>query len=147
MGSSRTRRLAVIGVTLTGGLVLAACSTTTAGLPSPAVFTNISNTACTLSGFPAVVGIDSHGDPVARAVDSVNGLLGACGCSGPPVVVLRPGEIGTSIVEGIDLPGGSCGPFADGIGVTPPHTTQYTFIKAAPYSCGFTVSPIVRNEL
>lgn len=107
------------------------------------LFTNHSSSACTLTGYPGVGGLNSGGQQIAQATRTLDGYLAGCACRTPAVLTLRPGAVGSATVEAVDaLNGGPCTAFA-GLLVTPPNTPRSTRIALAPYSCQFDVHPVV----
>jgi uncharacterized protein DUF4232 len=120
------------------------------------LFQNSSTSTCTLSGYPGPDGLDSSGHSVAHATRTLNGMIGFCGCSTPPTLTLGPGVVVSAVVEGdsAGASGGAGGGSGGGAGgnscaafpamlVTPPNTSTSTQIPASPYSCDFTVHPVV----
>lgn len=109
------------------------------------LFQNSSTSTCVLSGYPGVDGLDAAGHRVASASRTLNGMIGFCGCTAPATLTLGPGVVVSAVTEGDGAgSGGStpCTPFASML-VTPPNTTMSTKIPASPYSCDFTVHPVV----
>lgn len=106
-------------------------------------FTNTSTTSCVLSGYPGVDGVNSAGTSVAHASRTLDGYLAGCGCSTLPAVDLTPGAVAGAQVEGY-VDANPCLPFA-ALLVTPPNTAASTKVAMSPYSCGFTVHPVVSN--
>lgn len=106
-------------------------------------FTNISSTKCTVSGYPGVDGVNAAGESLAHASRTLNGYLAGCGCGSPPVVSVAPGEVVAAQVEGY-VDANPCQPFP-ALLVTPPNTSQSTMVDVSPFSCGFTVHPVVGN--
>ena len=112
------------------------------------LFTNRSATACTLTGYPGVAGLDSNGSQLAQATRTLSGFLGNCGCSTPPVLILNAGDVASTIVEGNaggDPSGDNCTDFAAML-VTAPNTTVSTQVAGSPHSCGFTVHPVIAGS-
>jgi hypothetical protein len=91
------------------------------------VFTNKSQSTCSLSGYPGVAGLDANGNQVVQAKRTVSGYLGGLQVgANPPNVSLAPGGTGSAIVEGTDDPVGtatSC-PYYPALLVTPPNLTD-----------------------
>jgi Protein of unknown function (DUF4232) len=98
-----------------------------------------------LSGYPGADGLNSSGQSIAHASRTLNGMIGFCGCTTPATLTLGPGVVVSAVVEGTSagsggLPG--CAAFP-ALLVTPPNTTTSTQIAASPYSCDFTIHPVV----
>jgi Protein of unknown function (DUF4232) len=110
------------------------------------LFKNSSSSTCVLGGYPGADGIDSTGHKLASASRTLNGMIGFCGCTSPPTLTLTPGTIVSAVAEGdAGGSGGPCTPFPAML-VTPPNTTVSTRIPASPYSCDFTVHPVVSGS-
>jgi hypothetical protein len=105
------------------------------------LFTNSSTVTCTLFGYPGAAGLDAAGNQIAQATRSLTGYLGGCGCTAPATVTLVPGAVASTIVEG-DVGAGNCDTFV-ALLVTAPNTTESSRIALAPYSCGFTIHPVI----
>jgi hypothetical protein len=104
-------------------------------------FTNTSNLMCGLDGYPSVAGLDAVGRVIAHASDTLAGALYGCHCTTPPQVTLAAGAWAIAQVEG-DTSAGSC-PAYTALLVTAPNLSDATKIDASPYSCGFTVHPVI----
>jgi Protein of unknown function (DUF4232) len=92
------------------------------------LFTNDSDSACLLSGYPGVAGLDADGHLVTQAIRTPSGYMGGIvsGPTTPPIVSLAPGQTASAIVEGTDNPLGtetSC-PHYPFLLVTPPNLTE-----------------------
>ena len=106
------------------------------------LFTNLSTTTCTMTGYPGVDGLGSGGNHIASATRTLSGMIGFCGCTTPPTVTLAPGTTVSAVTEGVADGSGPCGVFF-ALLVTPPNTSTSTQVTNSPYSCGFTVHPVV----
>ena len=110
-------------------------------------FTDTSGRPCTLEGYPGVAGLDGAGTQVTQAVRTPAGFLGGLGGGAhtPPVVILSPGQEGTAVVEGTDVPSGTTAcPTLVGLLVTAPNTYHSLPIALAPGDCsGLQVHPVV----
>jgi hypothetical protein len=100
----------------------------------PILFTNVSQTTCTMSGYPGVAALDSQGNQVAQAKRELIGYLGGLqnNASSVPVVTLASGQSASAEVEGTDNPVGtatSCTNYASLL-VTPPGETHSVTISA-----------------
>lgn len=97
-------------------------------------FTNISKTACTVSGYPRISALNAEGVPVAVAEHQLSGLGGVqAGASVPPVVTLKKGQISSAMISGTDIPIGSettCPAGYPAFLITPPGTTQPVKVSA-----------------
>jgi hypothetical protein len=109
------------------------------------LFTNTSSATCSMTGYPGVDGLDSSGHKLASATRTLNGMIGFCGCTKPPVVTLTPGTVVSAVTEGASDGSGPCTAYPSLL-VTPPNTTKSTSITLAPYSCNFTVHPVVPGQ-
>jgi hypothetical protein len=112
------------------------------------LFTNSSQSACSLSGYPGVAGLDAQGNQAVQAVRTPSGYLGglASGDVTPPVVVLAPGQSASATVEGTDNPVGtatSCPSYPELL-VTPPDLTGSTRVAAGLPGCSpIQIHPVV----
>jgi hypothetical protein len=111
----------------------------------PIVFENISNTSCSLYGYPGVAALDAAGDQVAQAQRIPDGYLG--GVAGAiPVVVVDPGQMASAMVEGSDNPvngATTCVTYA-ALLATPPNTSTSTRLDVSFPGCsGVEVHPVV----
>jgi hypothetical protein len=109
------------------------------------LFTNTSPVACSMTGYPGVDGLDGAGHRLASASRTLNGMIGFCGCTQASTVTLNPGGVVSAVTEGVADGSGPCSPYASLL-VTPPNTSTSTQITEAPYSCGFTVHPVVPGQ-
>jgi len=91
------------------------------------LFTNTGSTACTLTGYPGVAGLDAGGAQRVQARRSVGGYMGglAPDTTTLPRVSLAPGRSASAVVEGTDNPLGAqpC-PYYLYLLVTPPNLTK-----------------------
>jgi hypothetical protein len=97
------------------------------------LFTNVSQTACSITCYPGVTALDAQGYQVAQAQRKLNGMLGGHGIgSTAPLVTLQPGQIASEEIEGVDHPLGSatsCSVYPAFL-VTLPDRTQSVTITA-----------------
>lgn len=98
------------------------------------LFTNVSQTTCTMSGYPGVAALDAQANQVAQAQREPTGMLGGLQNTGVPIplVKLTPGEGASAEVEGTDNPLGtatSC-PYYPSFLVTPPGETHSVKVTA-----------------
>ena len=98
------------------------------------LFTNVSQTTCTISGYPGVAALDSHGNQVAQARRELIGYLGGLqnNASSVPVVTLASGQVASAEVEGTDNPVGtatSCTYYPSFL-ITPPNETHSVTVSA-----------------
>jgi hypothetical protein len=120
------------------------------------LFTNISQTTCTMSGYPGVAALDSQGNQVAQAQRELIGYIGGLqnNATSPPVVTLASGQSASAEVEGTDNPVGaatSCTNYPSFL-VTPPGETHSVTISAGvvqgSHIPGFPgCSPIIVNPM
>jgi hypothetical protein len=96
------------------------------------LFTNVSSTACTLTGYPGVTGLDAGGVPQVQAHRTVGGYMGglAAGTTTLPQVSISPARSASAVVEGTDNPLGTrpC-PYYSSLLVTPPNLTKQTRLQ------------------
>jgi hypothetical protein len=109
------------------------------------LFTNAASTPCLMTGYPGVDGLGSGGNHVASASRTLNGMIGFCGCTKPATVTVPPGGAVSAVTEGVSDGSGPCDPFYSLL-ITPPNTSTSTPVAIAPYSCGFTVHPVVTGQ-
>src|SRR5579863_771555 len=88
------------------------------------LFTNDSQSTCTLTGYPGVDELNASGQQAVHAIRTLSGYMGGLwpGATTPPRVSLSPGQTASAIVEGSNFPIGtatSC-PYYDLL-VTPPN--------------------------
>jgi hypothetical protein len=98
------------------------------------LFTNVSQTTCTVSGYPGVAALDSQGNQVAQAKRELIGYLGGLqnNATSVPVVTLASGQVASAEVEGTDNPVGtatSCTYYPSFL-VTPPGETHSVTVNA-----------------
>ncbi|MBV9593048.1 MAG: DUF4232 domain-containing protein [Actinobacteria bacterium] len=109
------------------------------------LFTNQSQTACILSGYPGAAGLNASGAQLAQAARTPAGMIGGCSCTTPPALTVAPGTTVSAVVEATDVGPNACTPFA-ALLVTPPNTTASTRLAASLPSCGFEVHPVVTGK-
>jgi hypothetical protein len=112
------------------------------------LFTNTSQTACTLSGYPGVAGLDAQGNQVVQAERTPSGYLGGLesGTTTPPIVSLPPGQAASATVEGTDVPVGSATscPSYPALLVTPPNLTLSVRVTPGLPGCSqIQIHPVV----
>ena len=105
------------------------------------LFTNQSQSTCSLSGYPGVAGLDAQGNQVVQAERTLSGYLGGLqnGATTPPTVTLAPGQTASVTVEGTDNPIGSATscPYYPALLVTPPNLTESVRVNVS----GFGTNP------
>jgi hypothetical protein len=115
------------------------------------LFTNVSQSGCTLYGYPGVAALDVAGTQILQASRSPLGYLGGLAepSSLTPLVPLLPGQSASALVEGTDNPVGPgpnpppC-PMDSGLLVTAPNTTHPVHLPAGPALCsGLQIHPVV----
>ena len=92
------------------------------------LFTNQSQSTCSLSGYPGVAGLDAQGNQIVQVPRTLSGYLGGLqnGATTPPTVMLAPAQTASAAVEGTDNPVGSATscPYYPALLVTPPNLTD-----------------------
>jgi hypothetical protein len=117
----------------------------------PVRFRNTGASACTMSGYPGVAGLDAKGSQVVQAQRTPNGYLGglAQGVTTPPVVTLTNGQVASALIEGSSVPldnATSC-PTFPALLVTAPGETHSVRVAADMPGCtGIAVHPIVAGS-
>ena len=112
------------------------------------LFSNSSNSSCSISGYPGVAGLDAQGAQVTQAKRTPSGFIGGLqpGVTTPPQVTLSPGQTASAIVEGTDLPvsgATSCTSYPSLL-ITPPNLTDSVRVIAPLPGCSpIEVHPIV----
>jgi hypothetical protein len=112
------------------------------------LFTNSSQSGCTLSGYPGVAGLDAQGNQVVQAERTLSGYLGGLenGATTPPTVSLLPGQVASATVEGTDVPVGSATscPSYPTLLVTPPNLTVSVRVTPGLPGCSpIQIHPVV----
>jgi Protein of unknown function (DUF4232) len=112
------------------------------------LFANTSQSACTLSGYPGVAGLDAQGNQVVQAERTLRGYLGGLGSGSatPPIVSLSPGQTASATVEGTDVPVGSATscPTYPALLVTPPNLTVSVRVTPGLPGCSpIQIHPVV----
>jgi hypothetical protein len=112
------------------------------------LFTNRSQSTCSLSRYPGVAGLDSQGNQVVQAERTLSGYLGGLlnGATTPPTVTLAPGQAASATVEGTDNPIGSATscPLYPALLVTPPNFTESVRVSVGLPGCSpLEVHPVV----
>jgi hypothetical protein len=105
-------------------------------------FLNVSNSVCTLDGYPGVAALNDHGQQITQARRDAYG--------GPPTdVKLNPGQLAEALIQGSDEPSGTCKYFTRSFLVTAPNLTQSMQVTAMTVSsaigvlgCSFWVYPV-----
>jgi hypothetical protein len=97
-------------------------------------FTNISASACTVSGYPRIAALNAEGREVAVAEQQLSGAGGVqSGTTILPVVTLNPRQISSAMLSGTDIPAGEATACPSGYPaflVTPPGGTQPVRVAA-----------------
>jgi hypothetical protein len=109
-------------------------------------FTNTGQIACTLTGYPTVMVLNSSGQQAGRATPTPKGYLGGHGR--PTTVVVGPGEPASALLEGelIDINGSRC-PRQPGLQITPPNSTMPARVPVSTTICGgVQIHPVVAGK-
>lgn len=97
-------------------------------------FLNVSQSICTLNGYPGVAALNVQGQQIAQAERS-----DADG--GPPTDVnLKPGQLAEALIQGNDRSARKCGYFTRSFLITPPNMTQSAQVTAKSTSAAIGVS-------
>ncbi len=112
------------------------------------LFTNKSQQACSLHGYPGVAGLNSQGQQVTQAQRTLRGYLGGLpiGNNVIPTLTLDPGDTVSAMMEGTDNPVGTATtcPRLYGLEVTAPNTRVSQRLPHAPGFCStLAVHPVV----
>jgi hypothetical protein len=112
------------------------------------LFTNNSQSTCTLSGYSGVAGLGAQGNQVVQAERTLSGYMGglATGATTSPIVSLAPGQSASALVEGTDVPVGSATscPSYPALLVTPPNLTVSVQVTAGLPGCSpIQIHPVV----
>ncbi len=101
------------------------------------VFTNDGHSACTLTGYPGVAGLNTSGAQVVQASRTSSGYMGGLLPSATtlPVVSLAPGQTASALAEGTDNSAGPqpC-PHYPALLVTPPGLTEQVQVQVTDLS-------------
>ncbi len=133
------------------GQIMVSAGTSGAGLGHEGqvlLFTNVSSSPCTLTGYPGVAGLDAQGAQVVQAVRTPMGYLGGLltGSTTPPTVVLAPAAVASALAEGTDNPtnGATSCPTYPSLLVTAPDLTVSVRVAAGLPGCSpIEVHPVV----
>jgi Protein of unknown function (DUF4232) len=108
------------------------------------VFTNVSKATCTLTGYPHVFLIRSHG-PALGVSRTRSGYLGGIGSGAIPSVRLAPGAKASALLEGLAFgAGGDACPAQPRLSVTPPQAFTPTVVTETTDICSdVQVHPVV----
>lgn len=98
------------------------------------LFTNTSQITCTMSGYPGVAALNTHGGQAVQAIRLLSGMVGGLqnNFTAVPVVTLTPGQVASAEIEGTDNPVGaatSC-PNYPAFYITPPDDFDTAFVYA-----------------
>lgn len=112
------------------------------------LFTNYTDTPCTLYGYPGVAMLDSSDHQVLQATRTLRGMMGgeAPGTTSPATVVVPAHGHVAARLEWSDVPQGGvsqCPTYA-GVLVTPPGTrTSTRIVSFQPIACTVQIHPVV----
>jgi hypothetical protein len=111
------------------------------------IFTNTSDSSCTLYGYPGVAGLDSNGHQVAQAFRTAQVYMGGAPTDTPTSVTLASGAQASALIGGSANPvngEAACPPDYAAVLVTPPGTTTATELAIDYPSCsGLLITPVV----
>ena len=120
-----------------GGQIAVSIQTSFVGAGSAAEelgFLNVSQSLCTLHGYPGVAALNLQGQEMAQAGRGDTG-------GGPPAVVnLSPGQLAEALIQGSDGSAQKCGSLTRSFLVTPPNTTRSTHVTASGTSAAIGVA-------
>lgn len=116
----------------------------------PIRFRNRSRRTCSLRGYPGAAGLNKHGKQVTQAKRTKRGFIGGLKPGHKiPTVVLHPGQVASSLIEGTDVPEGNqkhCR-VLHGLLVTPPDDQRALHFRHAPPDCSrIQIHPVVRGK-
>jgi hypothetical protein len=123
----------------------------TGHIGTPIRFHNRSLQTCTLRGYPGAAGLNKHGKQVTQAKRTRRGFIGGLKPGHRiPTIVLHPGQVASSLIEGTDVPQGNQNkPCRElhGLLVTPPNTRRAIHFTDAPPDCSrIQIHPVVRGK-
>jgi hypothetical protein len=111
------------------------------------IFTNTSNTPCTLYGYPGIAGLDSNGHQIAQAFRTPQVYEGGAPTGAPTKVTLANGAQGSALIGGGANPingGLTCPADYAAVLITPPGANASTTLPIDFPSCsGLAVTPVV----
>jgi hypothetical protein len=108
-------------------------------------FKNISQSTCSLRGYPGVDALGPHGGVLAHARRTLNGFTG--GASAVRTIVLHSWQTASADLEWHNFnfkTSGSCR-FSTTIAVTPPNTFKTFHRKLSVSACGLQIHPVVKG--
>jgi hypothetical protein len=109
-------------------------------------FKNISQSTCTLRGYPGVDARSRNGDTLAHARRTLHGFTG--GTSKVRTIVLHSFQVASADLEWLNFKpngGGSCR-FSHSIAVTPPNTTKTFHRTVSVSACDLQIHPVVKGK-
>lgn len=111
------------------------------------IFTNTSDSSCTLYGYPGVAGLDSNGHQVAQAFRTPQLYVGGAPTDTPTRVTLTSGAQASALIGASANPvngATACPPDYAAVLATPPGTTTATKLALDYPSCsGLFITPVV----
>lgn len=108
-------------------------------------FRNISQSTCTLRGFPGLDALGKKGHVLKHAKRSLHGMAGAHKVR---TITLKPNRVASAAVEWLNFNGGTGGSckFSHKIAVTPPNTSHTVRFGVHVSVCGLKVHPVVKGS-
>jgi hypothetical protein len=107
-------------------------------------FRNISQSTCSLRGFPGLDALKKNGHVLKHAKRSLHGQSGAHKVR---TIVLKPNRVASAAVEwsNVSSGGGNC-KFSHSIAVTAPNTSRTVHFKVHVSNCQLLVHPVVHGK-
>lgn len=107
-------------------------------------FRNISQSTCSLRGYPGVDALGPHGGVLAHAKRTVHGFTG--GASSVRTIVLHSWQRASADLEWANFGanGKSCR-FSRSIAITPPNTSRTVHARVSVSVCSLQIHPVVKG--
>lgn len=108
-------------------------------------FRNISQSTCSLRGYPGADALGPNGGVLAHAKRTKHGFTG--GTNAVRTIVLHSWQVASADLEwtNISSNGGKC-KFSKSIAVTPPNTTKTFHRKLSVSTCNLQIHPVVKGK-
>jgi hypothetical protein len=108
-------------------------------------FRNISQSTCSLRGYPGADALGPNGGVLAHATRTLHGFTG--GTSAVRTIVLHSWQVASADLEWMNFKsnGGKCR-FSKSVAVTPPNTTKTFHRSLSVSSCKLQIHPVVKGK-